>query len=178
MASGPFLKRRTYSRDRYSPAISSSLVSRGLPGQQASAKADWDRNCTSSSLRMPWRFWGDAHVLGELLDGGDGGVGGLVVGHLVQALHAHGLGDGAVALARHGLVVLQAGGQDDGAGHAVGGVVQGGEAVGHGVDDAQAHIGEAHAGDVLAQGHALPALGGVVHSAPQGLGDNLDGFEV
>ena len=47
-----------YSRLRYRSAISSTLVSRGLPGQQASAKADSDRNWTSSSFKMPLRLAG------------------------------------------------------------------------------------------------------------------------
>ncbi len=37
---------------RYSAAISSTLVSRGLPGRHASAKALSARNCTSSSFTM------------------------------------------------------------------------------------------------------------------------------
>ena len=120
----------------------------------------------------------DAHIGGKLLHRGNGGVGGFLVGHGVNAGNLHGLANGPVALASHRLVVLQAGGQDDGAGHAVGGVIQSGQAVSHGVDNAQAHIGEAHAGNVLAQGHALPALGSVGHSAPQGLGDDLNGLQV
>ena len=60
----------------------------------------------------------------------------------------------------------------------MGSVIQGGQAVCHGVHHAQAHVGEAHAGDVLAQGHAFPAFGGVLHSAPQGLGDDLNGLQV
>ena len=52
----------------------------------------------------------------------------------------------------------------------MGGVVQSGQAVCHGVDDAQTHVGEAHAGDVLAQSHALAALRGVLHGTAQVLG--------
>ena len=60
----------------------------------------------------------------------------------------------------------------------MGGVIQGGKAVGHGVHDAQADVGEAHARDVLAQGHALAALGGVLHRAAQVGGDQADGLQV
>ena len=60
----------------------------------------------------------------------------------------------------------------------MGGVIQGGQAVCHGVDNAQAHVGETHAGDVLAQSHALAAFGGVFHSAPQGFGDDFNGLQV
>ena len=34
-------------------------------------------------------------------------------------------------------------------------IIQGGQAVCQGVDDAQAHIGEAHTGDILAQSLSL-----------------------
>ena len=60
----------------------------------------------------------------------------------------------------------------------MGGVVHGAQGVGHGVSDAQAHIGEGHAGDELAQGHAFAALVLVVHGAPQALGDEPDGLQV
>ena len=50
--------------------------------------------------------------------------------------------------------------------------------MGHAVDDAQAHVGEAHAGDVLAQSHALAAFRGVLDSAAQVLADELDGFQM
>ena len=50
---------------------------------------------------------GDAHIRAQLLDSGDGGIGGLDIVHLVDALHAHGLADRAVALPGNGLVVLQ-----------------------------------------------------------------------
>ena len=121
---------------------------------------------------------GDAHVSAQLLDSGDGGICGLCVVHLVDALHAHGLADGTIALTGDGLVVLQTDGQQDSAGHAVGGVIQSGQAVCHGVDDAQTHIGEAHAGDVLAQSHALAAFRSVLDSAAQVLTDELDGFQM
>ena len=121
---------------------------------------------------------GDAHVSAQLLDSGDGGICGLGVVHLVDALHAHSLADGTIALTGDGLVVLQTDGQQDSAGHAVGGVIQSGQAVCHGVDDAQTHIGEAHAGDVLAQSHALAAFRSVLDSAAQVLTDELDGFQM
>ena len=46
------------------------------------------------------------------------------------------------------------------------------------MDDAQADVGEAHTGNVLAQSHALAALRGVLHSAAQVLGNQLDGLEM
>ena len=45
------------------------------------------------------------------------------------------------------------------------GVVVGGQGVGHGVVDAQADVGEAHAGDVLAESHALAAGAGLTDLA-------------
>ena len=60
----------------------------------------------------------------------------------------------------------------------MGGVVQCRQAVSHAVHDAQTHIGEAHASNVLAQGHALPAFRGILHSAPQVLADQADGLQV
>ena len=48
----------------------------------------------------------------------------------------------------------------------------------HGVHDAQAHVGEAHTGDVLAQSHALTAFRGVLHGTAQVLADELDGFQM
>ena len=60
----------------------------------------------------------------------------------------------------------------------MGGVIQGRQAVCHGVHDAQTHVGEAHTGNVLAQSHALAALRGVLHSAAQALADQLDGFQM
>ena len=58
------------------------------------------------------------------------------------------------------------------------GVVQSRQTVCHAVDNAQANIGETHAGNVLTQSHALAPLRGVLHSAAQVLGDQLDGFQV
>ena len=87
--------------------------------------------------------------------------------HLVNALDAHGLADRAVALAGNALVVLQTDRQQDRAGHTVRGVIQSGQAVCHGVDDAQTDIGEAHTGNVLAQSHALAAFRRVLHRAAQ-----------
>ena len=48
----------------------------------------------------------------------------------------------------------------------------------HAVHDAQAHIGESHAGDVLAQGHALAAVRIVLHGGAQAVADQLDGFQM
>ena len=60
----------------------------------------------------------------------------------------------------------------------MGGVIEGGQTVSHAVDDAQAHVGEAHTGDILAQGHALAAVRIVVYGVPQVGGDEADGFQV
>ena len=60
----------------------------------------------------------------------------------------------------------------------MGGVIQGRQAVCHGVDNAQTHVGEAHTGNVLPQSHALAALRGVLYSAAQALADQLDGFQM
>ena len=49
-----------------------------------------------------------------------------------------------------------------------GGVIQRGQAVRHAVDDAEADIGEAHTGDILAECHALAPVGIVVDSVAQG----------
>ena len=129
-------------------------------------------------LQNALQIGGDAHVGAQLLHGGDGGIRSLGIVHLVDALHAHGLADRAVTLPGHALVVLQTNGQQDGAGHAVGGIIQGRQAVCHGVDDAQTDIGEAHTRDVLAQSHALAAFRGVLHGAAQALTDELDGFQM
>ena len=53
----------------------------------------------------------------------------------------------------------------------------------HGVVDAQADVGEAHAGDVLGERHAFTAGAGnaalgLGHGVAQVLGDELDGLEV
>ena len=48
----------------------------------------------------------------------------------------------------------------------------------HGVHDAQAHIGEAHAGHILAQSHALTTLVGVSNGTAQAIRDDLDGLDV
>ena len=58
------------------------------------------------------------------------------------------------------------------------GVIQGRQAVCHGVNNAQTHIGEAHTGDILAQSHTLAALLGVLDSTTQVLADQLDGFQM
>ena len=46
------------------------------------------------------------------------------------------------------------------------------------MDDAEPHIGEAHARDILGQGHLLPSFLRVPHGIPQGAGDQLDGLEM
>ncbi len=58
------------------------------------------------------------------------------------------------------------------------GVVQGRQAVCHGVHDAQTDIGEAHTGNVFAQSHTLAAFRGILHGTTQVLADELDGLEV
>ena len=121
---------------------------------------------------------GDAHVGAQLLDGGDGGLGGVLVVHAVDVGDLHGLANGAVALAGDGHVVLKAERQQDRAGDAVGRVIQGGQAVGHGVDDAEADVREAHTGDVLAESHALAAGLVVLHGGAQVLRDQADGLEM
>ena len=68
--------------------------------------------------------------------------------------------------------------QDDGAGNAMRGVVQSRQTVCHAVDNAQANIGETHAGNVLTQSHAFAPFRGVLHSAAQALADQLDGFQM
>ena len=60
----------------------------------------------------------------------------------------------------------------------MGRVIHGAQGVGHGVGNAQAHIGKAHTSDVLAQGHALPAFLGAFHSAPQVGSDQADGLQM
>ena len=85
---------------------------------------------------------GDAHVCAQLLDGGDGSISGLHIVHLVDAHNAHSLAHSAVTLAGNALVVLQTHRQQDRTGHTVRGVIQGRQAVCHGVHDAQTHVGE------------------------------------
>jgi len=57
-------------------------------------------------------------------------------------------------------------------------VVQSRQAVRHAVDDAEADVREAHARDVLAQGHALAPVLRVLHGAAQMRGDEADGLEM
>ena len=63
------------------------------------------------------------------------------------------------------------------------GVVVSGQGVSHGVVDAQANIGEAHAGDILAKSHALAAGAGLTglglgDGVAQVLADQLNGLKV
>ena len=102
----------------------------------------------------------DVHVGGELLDGGDGGVGSLVGAH-ARGVNTHGNGNLGQALGANRLVELHSDRQQHGASDAVRGVVVSGQGVSHGVVDAQADIGEAHAGDILAKSHALAAGAGL-----------------
>ena len=111
----------------------------------------------------------DVHVGRELLDGGDGGVGGLVGAH-ARGVNAHGDGDLGQALGANRLVELHGDRQQHGASDAVRGVVVSGQGVSHGMVDAQANVGEAHAGDILAKSHALAAGAGL---AGLGLGDGV-----
>ena len=111
----------------------------------------------------------NVHVGGELLDGGDGGVGSLVGAH-ARGVNTHGNGNLGQALGANRLVELHGDRQQHGASDAVRGVVVSGQGVSHGVVDAQANVGEAHAGDILAKGHALAAGAGL---AGLGLGDGV-----
>ena len=120
----------------------------------------------------------DAHVLGQLADGLHGGGAVLGLGHAVHALDTHGAGDLAVLLSRSLGVVGHDGGQEGGAGLTVRHIVVSGKGVCHGVVHAQTHVGEAHTGHVLAQSHALAALGGVGHGPAQGGGDDADSLDV
>ena len=124
----------------------------------------------------------DVHVGGKLLDGGDGGVGGLVSAH-ARGVNAHGDGDLGQALGANRLVELHGNRQQHGAGDAVRGVVVSGQGVSHGVVDAQANVGEAHAGDILAKSHALAAGAGLTglglgDGVAQVLADQLNGLKV
>ena len=63
------------------------------------------------------------------------------------------------------------------------GVVVSGQGVSHGVVDAQANVGEAHAGDILAKSHALAAGAGLTglglgDGVAQVLADQLNGLKV
>ena len=111
----------------------------------------------------------DVHVGGELLDGGDGGVGSLVGAH-ARGVNTHGDGNLGQALGANRLVELHGDRQQHGASDAVRGVVVSGQGVSHGVVDAQANVGEAHAGDILTKSHALTAGAGL---AGLGLGDGV-----
>ena len=124
----------------------------------------------------------DVHVGGKLLDGGDGGVGGLVSAH-ARGVNAHGDGDLGQALGANRLVELHGDRQQHGASNAVRGVVVSGQGVSHGVIDAQANIGEAHAGDILTKSHALAAGAGLTglglgDRVAQVLADQLNGLKV
>ena len=124
----------------------------------------------------------DVHVGGELLDGGDGGVGGLVGAH-ARGVNAHGDGDLGQALGANRLVELHGDRQQHGASDAVRGVVVSRQGVSHGVVDAQANVGEAHAGDILTKSHALTAGAGLAglglgDGVAQVLADQLDGLKV
>ena len=111
----------------------------------------------------------DVHVGGKLLDGGDSGVGSLVGAH-ARGVNAHGNGNLGQALGANRLVELHGDRQQHGASNAVRGVVVSGQGVSHGVVDAQADVGEAHAGDILAKSHALAAGAGLTGL---GLGDRV-----
>ena len=50
--------------------------------------------------------------------------------------------------------------------------------MGHGMDDAEAHIAEAHAGDILTESHALAAGLVVLHGSAQVFGDQADGLQM
>ena len=124
----------------------------------------------------------DVHVGGELLDGGDGGVGGLVGAH-ARGVNAHGDGDLGQALGTNRLVELHGDRQQHGASDAVRGVVVSRQGVSHGVVDAQTNVGEAHAGDILTKSHALTAGAGLAglglgDGVAQVFADQLDGLKV
>ena len=124
----------------------------------------------------------DVHVSGELLNGGDSGVGSLIGAH-ARGVNAHGDGDLGQALGANRLVELHGNRQQHGASDAVRGVVVSGQGVSHGVIDAQANVREAHAGDILTKSHALAAGAGLAglglgNGVAQVLADQLDGLKV
>ena len=124
----------------------------------------------------------DVHVGGKLLDGGDGGIGGLVGAH-ARGVNAHGDGDLGQALGANRLVELHGDRQQHSASDAVRGVVVSGQGVSHGVVDAQANVGEAHAGNILAKSHALAAGAGLTglglgNGVAQVLADQLNSLKV
>ena len=114
-----------YSSLRYSAAISSTLVSRGLPGRQASAKADSARKCDVLFLRDALADPAGMPTSAEsCFDRVAGGLAVLVLGHARRTPST----PMARAISRyfspvHGGVVLHDGGQQNGVGDAVGGVV-------------------------------------------------------
>ena len=67
---------------------------------------------------------GNTHVSGELLHSVDGGLTVFLLGHIVHAFYAHGFGQSLVLLAAVLLIIFHTSGQDDGAGHAVGSVIE------------------------------------------------------
>ena len=108
----------------------------GVAGAAGVCKGGLGQELDVLLLQDALQVGGDANIGRELLDGGNRCIGGLDIVHLVNAGNAHSLADCAVTLACNGLVVLQTGGQDDGAGNAMGGVIQGGQAVCHAVNNA------------------------------------------
>ena len=129
-------------------------------------------------LFQSFQLCGDAHVGTELLDGVDSGGAVLFNAHLVHTLDTHGPGYLPVLLTGILGIVLHDYGQHHCAGHAVGSVVHCAQGVGHGVGYAQTHVGKAHAGYILAQGHALPAFLCTGNGIAEICGDELDGLQV
>ena len=133
---------------------SSTLVSLGLPGRQASRVGGLGEELQVLLLEG-LQLAGDAHVLGELAAPRQRRPCGTPPGSWRHALAT----PMARAISRYfspvqsalysmtmGSIMAQA--------TPWGGVIHGAQGVGHGVGDAQAYVGEAHAGDVLAQSHA------------------------
>lgn len=98
---------------------------------------------------------GNSHIDAQLTHSLDSGLAVFFLAHAVNAFNTHGTGNLAILLTSGLGIVLQNGGQDGSASHAVRSVIQSTEGVCHGVNDTQTYVGEAHASDVLSDGHIL-----------------------
>lgn len=120
----------------------------------------------------------DTDVVGQLLNRIEAGLLVFFFCHVIDACNAHSAGDVAIPFACSRSIEFQDCREENGASDAVRNVIEGTQGMGHRMVDAEADVGKAHAGDVLAKGHFFPGLHVALDGFAEPFADDFNGFEV
>ena len=103
-------------------------------------------------------------------------VGGLI--HLIYTFHTHSTGNLTILFTGAVSIVFHNDRKHHCTGNTMRGIIDSTQGMCHGMSDTETYIGEAHTGNVLTQSHAFTTFLSVGYRTAQGLGNDLDGFQM